>query len=265
MTLRKKWLSGLLFAAFLTLGACSSDGETAKDNEKKDTQQEQKSSEQSEGNKEGKEGGEQPKMPEPDLKGTPDVVAEVNGEKIKKKEFEAAYKSQFQQAALQSQMSGQKVDQDKLKKQMVDSLVGQELLIQEANNRDYKATQEKKDKILEDLAKQNKAGSKEEFLAQLEKQGMSEKEVMSQLETQVKVEQLIAAEAGDIEPTEEEMKKMYEQMKAQQEQMGGESKVPSFEEAKPSLKQQLKQQKEAEEAQKLIKNLREDADVKVHI
>ncbi len=263
--MRKKWLSGLLLAAFLTLGACSSD-ETAKDNEKKDTQQEQQSSEQSEGQKDGSsKSGKQPKMPEPDLEGTPDVVAEVNGEKIKKKEFETAYKSQFQQAALQSQMSGQEVDQDKLKKQMVDSLIGQELLIQEANNRDYKATQEKKDKILEDLAKRNKAGSKEEFLAQLEKQGMSKKEVMSQLETQVKVEQLIAAEAGDIEPTEEELKKRYEQIKAQQEKAGGQSKMPSYEKVKPSLKQQMKQEKEAQEAQKLIKSLRKDADVKVHI
>ncbi|MFG6117698.1 MULTISPECIES: SurA N-terminal domain-containing protein [Thalassobacillus] len=258
----KKWIMGLLFAALLALAACGNDEEAKKEGQDKDQKQEQKA-------EQGKEGGEgeQAKMPEPDLKDTPEVVAEVNGEEIKKEEFESAYKQQFQQAALQAQMSGQELNQDQLKKQMVESLVGQELLIQEANNRGYEATQEEKDKILEDLAEQNQLGSKDEFMAALEEQGMSKEEIDSQLELQVKMDQLIAEEAGDLEPSEEELKQAYEQMKAQQEQMGGEGQgeVPPYEEVKPQLEEQVKMQKEGEEAQKLMKSLREDADVKVHI
>ncbi|MGP4060674.1 SurA N-terminal domain-containing protein [Halobacillus sp. H74] len=258
MTLNKKWLLTLIFAAFVSLlAACGSDeGESAKgDNNKEEQKQEEQASEDSQ----------QKEMPKPDLEGVPDVVAKVNGEEIKKAEFENVYKGQFQQMAMQSQMSGQKVDQDKLKKQVADSLVGQELLIQEADSRDYKAPQEEKDKKLEELAKQRQVKSTDEFLKKLEEQGMSKEEVMTQVGTQIKLDKLIAEEAGDTEPTEEEVKKAYDQMKAQQEKAENGQEVPAYEEVKDRLKDQLKKQKESEATQKLVKNLREEADVTVNI
>lgn len=109
--------------------------------------------------------------------------------------------------AMQSQLTGQKLDQDKLKKQTAEGMVGNQLLIQEANDRDYSASDKDVDETLNDMAKQNGLESKDKLLSKLEEQGMKEKEVVSQIKTQVKVEKLISEESGDTEPTEEELQK----------------------------------------------------------
>src|SRR5690625_7341800 len=44
-------------------------------------------------------------MPEADLEGIPDIVAEINGEEITKDDCESIYEQQFQQQAMQAQMS----------------------------------------------------------------------------------------------------------------------------------------------------------------
>ncbi|SDI68870.1 SurA N-terminal domain-containing protein [Alteribacillus bidgolensis] len=268
----KKWLLSLTLAVSVpVIAACNSEDETAGNNSEEPNTQEEESagdSEQGEGNatQEGEEDAEQAKMPEPDLEGTPDVVAEVNGEEITKEEFESTYESQFQQAAMQSQMTGEEVDQTQLKEQIAESLVGTKLLTQEADNRGFDASQEDIDETLDELVEQNGVESEEEFMAAIEEQGMSEEEVLSQVETQVEVDQLIADETGDIEPTEEELEEAYDQMTAQQEQMGGEeAEVPSFDEVKPDLKEQVKMQKEGEVTQSLIEELREGADITVNL
>ncbi|MFC7060990.1 SurA N-terminal domain-containing protein [Halobacillus seohaensis] len=266
MTLNKKWLLSLSLAFLLSVTvACNDTDESAEDNNEETETQE----EESEGS-EGSEGNtEQPEMPEPDLEGIPEVVAEVNGEEIAAEEFKTTYEGQFQQMAMQSQMTGEEVDQDQLKKQIADSMVGQELLIQEATSRDIEVSEEEIDETLTGLAEENGVESKDKFLTALEEQGMGKEEVMSQVEMQVKLDQVIASEAGDIEPTEEELEKAYEQVKAQQEQMsegnGESAEIPSFEEAKPDLVKQVKRKKEGEATQKLVEKLRADADVTVNL
>ena len=215
-------------------------------------------------------GEEQPAMPEPDLAGIPEVVAEVNGEPIGKEEFVSAYEGQFQQMAMQAQMSGGEVDQDALKKQTAEGLVGTTLLIQEADRRQLTASPEQVDSILGELAQQNGLGSAEEFVAALGEQGMPEEEVRAQLEAQVKVDQLVAAEAGDTTPTEDELRALYDQVVAQQEQAApeggeGQAQTPPFEEVKPQLEQQLRSQLEAAAVNGLVGELRSGADVVIHL
>jgi peptidyl-prolyl cis-trans isomerase SurA len=211
----------------------------------------------------------QAQMPQPDLKGIPDVVAEVNGTKITKDKFTAAYEGQFQQMAMQSQMTGQKVDQDALKKQTAEAMVGTQLLLQEADHRGIKATQKDVDAELEKLAKSNQFKTVDELMAALKKQGMDQNEVNAEIQTQVKVNKLIAEETGDTKPSEKELKAAYEQAKKQQEAMGEQSgqkaKVPSLEEMRPNLEQQVKAQKETEATQALVTDLRKKADVKINL
>ncbi|MGJ9457332.1 SurA N-terminal domain-containing protein [Oceanobacillus sp. CF4.6] len=263
MILIKKWLLSLSIAVLaVVVVACSDEDETAKDNNENAETQEEESNSDSEEVPEGEEGTEQPQMPEPDLEGVPDVVAEVNGVEIPREEFETNYTGQFQQAAMQSQMTGEEVDQNQLKKRLAESMIGLELLKQEADRTNIEATQEDIDQTLDELAKQNGLESKDEFLTALNEQGMDEEEVMSQLDLQVKVEKLIANEAGEMETTDEELEVIYDQFKAQQEEMNGEdAEVPSFEDMKPQLEQQVKGQQEAEAYQTLVEKLREDADV----
>lgn len=203
---------------------------------------------------------EQQQLPEPDVEDVPDVVATVNGNDIPKDEFVSIYEGQFQQMAQQAQMTGQEVDQDQLKQQTVDGMVDTELLTQEADERGFSVSEKDINDTLADLAEQNGMGSADEFMGALKEQGMEEPEVKSRVEIQVKIEQLIADEAGDIQPSDKELKELYD---TQKEQMG--ETAPPFAEMKPQLEEQAKAQKESEVAQTLVGDLRENADISVNL
>lgn len=253
----KKWLSSLtIIGSLLLLTACNDDEETATE----DTGSAEEAAAPESG-----AAAEQPEMPEPDLEGVPDVVAEVNGTEIEKAEFEEAYNMQFQQMAMMSQMSGEELNQDDLKKQVADGLVSQELLIQEADNREIEVTEEDTNGVLDSLVEQNGMESQDDLFAAFEEQGMPKDEVMSQVDMQVKIDKLIAEEAGDIEPSKEEMQEIYDAQVAQMEQMETEEEPPSFEEMEPQLKEQVVMQKESEAAQTLVADLKESADVTMHL
>lgn len=261
--MNKKWLVSLLLVLFvLVLAACNNDDETAEDTNDAAETQEEDTVEDSE-----TPNTEQAEMPEADFEGIPEVVAEVNGEEIQRETFETTYEGQLQQISMQAQMSGEapEIDQDQLKTQVIEGMVGQELLKQEANNRDYQASEEAVDELLNGLVEQNGLESKDDFLAALEEQGTDQAEVMSQIELQVKIDQLIASDT-DTEPTDAEVQTYYDQLVDQQEEAGGEEvEIPSFEEAKPQIATQLKTQKQAEATQTLIDSLRENAEVTINL
>lgn len=270
----KKWISGLtIIGSLLVVSACSND-EGAEDtsSEEENATEETASSEDSGGaaaedEAAQGEGGEseQAEMPEPDLEDVPDVVAEVNGTQIEKPEFEEAYNAQFQQMAMMSQMSGEEVNQDDLKTQVADGLVSQELLVQEADSRELEASEEETTELLDQLTEQAGVESQEELYTMFEEQGMNQEEVDEQIQLQVRVDKLIAEEAGEIEPTEDELKELYDQQVEQLEQMETEEEPPSFDELKPQLEEQLVSQKEGEAAQKLVETLKEDAEIEMHV
>src|SRR5699024_8553414 len=134
LDMRKKTLLGAALAITLFgVTACGDAGE--------ETGSSEQSTEQQLPEQDGQD-PEQPEMPEPDLEGIPDVVAEVNGQEIDKEAFEAAYQGQFQQMVMQAQMTGEEIDQDQLKSSTAESLVGNELLTQEANSREITASEE---------------------------------------------------------------------------------------------------------------------------
>ncbi|RKQ30792.1 SurA N-terminal domain-containing protein [Oceanobacillus halophilus] len=251
--MNKKWLLTLTFVlAAIVLAACGNDEESAEDN----TEEVQEDA---------AENAEQPEMPEPDLEDIPEVVAEVNGQEISKEDFVSTYQGQFQQAAMQAQFSGQELDQELLKEQMVESLIGQELLIQEADNRAFDVSDEEVNETLDQLAQQSGLESQDDLLSALQEQGMEEQEIMSLIKVQVKVDKLIAEESGDIEPTEEELQEAYDQIIAYQEQMESEEELPSFDEMKPDLEAQVKSQKESEVTQTLVDKLRDEAEVTINL
>lgn len=206
---------------------------------------------------------------EPDLAGLPAVVAVVNDREITKDDFVPAYTAQFRQASAQAEATGTPVDQDQLKEQTVESLVSNELLVEEAERRDFAASDADVDAALEDFAEQGGAESVEAYLGTLAEQGLDEDAVRAQLQDQVKLDQLLADEAGTEEPTEEELRELYDQAVAQQEQLGQaggeEAEVPSFDEVRDQLADQAVQQDESEAAQALLADLRPDAEVKVNL
>ncbi|MGM7668744.1 SurA N-terminal domain-containing protein [Microbacterium sp. A93] len=219
----------------------------------------------------------QPSMPEPDVENVPDVVATVNGEEISGEEFTTAYEGQFQQMAMQSQMSGQEMNQDEMKKQLAESMVGTELLVQDAEEQGYEASEEDVNAFLEETAESSGVASVDELLATFEEQGFSEEQIRSDAQKQLMLDQTI--EQLDIQkPSDEELKKLYDSSVAAQSEAqggapaedGGEGEsaapeTPSFEELKPQLEQQLTSQKENEALTKRIEELREGADVQIKL
>nr|WP_239537379.1 SurA N-terminal domain-containing protein [Arthrobacter roseus] len=216
--------------------------------------------------------GDQGQAPEPDLKDIPNVVATVNGKDVPKDKFVLAYKAQFQQA----QMSGQELDQEQLKKQTADGLVGNELMLQEAEKRGLAAKDSDVDKKLDELMKQNEFKSTDELFAALKEQGLDKEQARAEVKSQISLEKLLADESGSMEPTDKELKDAYKQVVEQQKKAaeapaegakseGKKAEVPSFEEVKDQLAQQAKSQKQAEAAQALVAELKKDADVKILI
>ncbi|MGH3345669.1 MAG: SurA N-terminal domain-containing protein [Nocardioides sp.] len=205
--------------------------------------------------------------PEPDLDGVPDVVAEVNGEEIGKGEFTDVFTQQLQQMTTQSQGAGQDVDQDQLKKQVVDNLVNVALLVQEADDRGFEVTQKQTDRELQRLAEQNGMNTPDEFVAALEQQGMDRAMIESQLQDQIRIDSLLADVGTDKEPTDKELRALYQQVKAQQGQAGGQGgqQVPPFAQVRSQLVEQLKSQQESEVAGKLVQALRKQADIQIHL
>lgn len=273
----KKWLTMITLAAtMLTVAACGDEsaedgnGEGAENSEEQNTEEGQAAEGEGAGGGQSAEGGEAPEMPEPDLEDVPDVVAEINGEEISKEEFEQVYTGQFQQAAMMQEMTGEEVNQDEMKQQVADGLVSERLLVQEAENRDISSSQEDVDAMISEITEANGMESEDEFFTAMEESGMSEDDVRAELEKQVKVDGLISEEAGDVEPTDEELEEAYDEQiaareEAQSEGEGEETEAPSFEDVKPQIEEQLVREKEAEAAQGLAEELREDADVTINL
>ena len=171
--------------------------------------------------------------------------------------------------AMQSQMSGQEVDEDQLKEQTVESLVGTELLGQEASNRNIQASDVDVEAALVEFAETNQM-STDEFVAAMGEQGLDEDDVMSEIRTQVQIEQLVTDEFGEFEASEAELEEAYAQVQAQQEQMGAAqpeqpTELPPLDEVRGELEEQLRSQEQMEQMQTLVENLRGDADVTVHL
>lgn len=204
---------------------------------------------------------------QPDLDGIPEVVADVNGNEISKDDFIRMYEGQFQQLAAQAQAqgSGEELDQDQLKKRTAEGMVNTELLVQEADSRGFVASEADIEGMLKKLAENSGVGSVDAFLTAVGEQGLDKAEVMSQLETQIKLDQLIADEVGDVKPTDDELRKIYDQAVAQQGQSGDTgAAIPPFEDVKPQLAERAQSQNEAEAAGALAEELRKGAEITIN-
>lgn len=259
----KHTLAALSLAAVVTLAGCSGGGE-----EGDPAAQPGGQPAASDG------GGQQPggEMPEADVSDVPDVVAEVNGEEISKEDFIAFYEPQFQQQAMAAQQGGQEMDETQLKTQVAEQLVDNRLLVQAAEDAGIDATDEDVDAVLEEVAQQNGMGSADEVITALEEQGQAEEDIREDAATQHLLDTYIAQEADIAEPSDEELKTQYEEMKKQSEEQqgatggGGEqAEIPPFEEVRDQLADQAVAEQENEVAMQKVEELRESADVTLHV
>lgn len=249
----KRWVGVAMAFSIIAVAGCSAAGSGGSPEETAGAEQSQTGA---------------PQDGKPNTDSIPEVVAEVNGEKITKDDFVPLFETQYQQMMMQAQQAGQPVDEEGLKKQTAENLVSTKLLSQEADKRGIKASDDDVTKALDEAAASSQM-STEDFLAAMKDQGMDEKKVHEELGTQLKIEDLIVDEFGEFEVTDEEIGAAYQRAKDQQEQMaaqsGQEAPVPSLEEMRPQLEEQVKGEKSTEATQKFAGDLREKGDVTINL
>ncbi|MGB8001031.1 MAG: SurA N-terminal domain-containing protein [Anaerobacillus sp.] len=236
-------ITGLLLVA---LAACGGNEDSSNDKKKDDTKTEEQAGDQKQ------------KQPEVDKVDADKVVATVNGEEIKGEDFNALYS----RSQMQYVQSGQEVPKDQLdqmKKQVAESMVGQELILQAAQDEGIKAS----DKQIEEELANVKEGFKDEkkFEEALKKSDMTKEELEKEIAKNVQYTQYIDKEIKVDEVTEKEMKDYYDKAKEQ----GSSEDMPAYEDVKPQIKKGLESEQKKKKTQELIDKLKKDADVKINV
>lgn len=238
--MNRKWqLVTLLMLVVLTLAACNNSDKSGEQDNVDDIQ-----------------------PIEPDLSGIPETIAEVNGQAISKERFEITYLSQFQQATLEAQLAGQAFDQEQFKRELAESMIDLELLIQEADRRQFVATDDEIDQIITALVEENHLESEQALYELYEEQGMSSDQLRDELVHQIKLDQLINDEAKNLQINEEQVVELYEELITVYEEMEQDEELPSMEEIRSDLESQIRYQEENLLIIELIEQLRDDAKIK---
>lgn len=189
------------------------------------------------------------------------TVAIVNDKEILGSDYNSALASTQGQMQQMGQDPTSKEAAEQVKKQTLDSLVGQTLLLQEANKKGYKASDEDVKKQLDETKKQFK--TEKEFEAALKKSGMDMKTLEAQIADDIKFRQYVEKEVPAGEISAEEIQKTYDQYAEQGKSSGQE--VPKLEEVKPQIEQSLQQQKQQEQLAQKVEELKKNAKIDLKI
>jgi len=184
-----------------------------------------------------------------------EVVVKINGQDVTGEQYNEIY-PQFK---MQASAGGQEVEQEQLKDQTIESLINQELLKQDVEEKGEKVPEEEIDEQIEEM----KSQGEEQYEALLEQNGLTEETLRDEVAFMLKFEKYAEAEFTDIEPTDEEAEELYDQLKAQGQ--GQDQELPEFEEIKDQIKAQIEQDKTNEQAQERVDELKEKADIKTMI
>lgn len=219
----------LMLVLAIVLAACGNDEDKSTDNASNADQEEaQKQMEEMQ-----KKMEEQQVDPE-------ETVATVNGTEIKGEE----YNSLLSSAQQQSQASGSDPTTDDAAKEMKDqvlkSLVGNELLLQEAENKGYKVSDKEVDDELKSAKEQFQ--DEDQFNQALEATGSTEDEYKQRLKQNLLVTKYVDKELSPKEVTEEDMKTYYEEMEKQAKESNQEDSLPKYDDIKDQLKVTMEQQ-----------------------
>ena len=105
-----------------------------------------------------------------------------------------------------------------LKQQAMQFLVQRAQFAQEADGLDVSVSEEDVNKRLGELKKQYFAGNEKRYRSQLRRQGLSEEQVRSDIESQLLSERIYAEVTGEVAVSDEEVERYYRQHRKQYEQ-----------------------------------------------
>jgi parvulin-like peptidyl-prolyl isomerase len=189
------------------------------------------------------------------------TVAIVNDKEILGSDYNSALASAQGQMQQMGQDPTSKEAAEQVKKQTIDSLVGQTLLLQEADKKSYKVSEADINKQLDEIKKQFK--TEKEFEAALKKSGIDMKTLETQIADEIKLKKYVEKEFPASEITDEEIQKTYDQYAEQGKTTGQE--VPKLEEVKTQIEQSLQQQKQQEKLVQQVEKLKKNAKIEIKI
>lgn len=247
-------ITGLLAVVLAACGGNEESTETKNDDKAKTAETDQQKEQQ-------KQMEEMQKKLEAQQVDEKKTVAIVNDKEILGSDYNsllASTQGQMQQMGLDPTS---KDNAKEAKNQTIDSLVGQTLLLQEADKKNYKVSEEDIDKQLDEIKKQFK--TEKEFNAALKKSGMDIKTLKTQIADSIKLKQYIEKEVPAAEITDEDIQKTYDQYVEQGKSTGQE--VPKLEEVKPQIEQSLQQEKKQEKLAQQVEELKKNAKIDIKI
>ncbi|KZE37699.1 peptidylprolyl isomerase [Bhargavaea cecembensis] len=189
------------------------------------------------------------------------TVAIVNDEEIMGSQYNNALASSQGQMQQMGQDPTSKEAAEQIKTQTIDSLVGQTLLLQEADQKGYQASESDINEKLDEVKGQFK--TEEEFEAALKESGMDMKSLKAQVAQDIQLQQYVEKEVPAGEVSDEEIQTTYDQYAEQGKAANQE--VPKLEEMKPQIEQSLQQQKQQEQLVQQVEKLKENAEIDIKI
>ncbi|SDM49266.1 SurA N-terminal domain-containing protein [Fictibacillus solisalsi] len=254
----KKIISILMVAMLaIALTACGSDD---KDKKASDTNDKAKTS-QADQKKQEEQMKDMQKKLDAQKVDEKKVVATVNNDKIVGKDYNMALSSSQMQMQQMGQDPSSKEAAKQIKDQTVESLIGQSLILQDAEKKGYKAS----DKEVNDQLSQTKKQYKDEkkFAAALKQANLSESDLKGQIADGIASQKYIEKEVPADKVSDKEIQDYYNKYAKQS--TGKDQKAPKLEEVKPQIKQQLEQQKQQEKLVKKVQDLKKNAKIDVKI
>ncbi|MCJ1909685.1 SurA N-terminal domain-containing protein [Planococcus ruber] len=231
------------FLLLLTLGACS-DNEDAQPKEEDAAKSAEEATEE--------------QQTELDLPAEEDVVVVVNEEEILGNVYNSVARQLETTLAADGKKASDPENAELVKEQAITVIVGNKLILQDAEEKGYKAEDAAVEERLESLKGQFE--DEEAMNKALERTGFTLEDMESQLRDQIVYEQYVAEEVKAAEVTDEEVKEAYDGFASSSEQ-----EAPAYEEMEPTIRQSLEQQNTQQAVYDRIEELKAKAEIDVKI
>lgn len=186
------------------------------------------------------------------------VVATVNGEKIYRNEYDKNIARMEEGAMQQGANVTDPAIQEQIKKQVLQSLVDNILLISAAEEADITVTDDEVKAKYDELVTQ--IGGEEELEKQLASIKLPIEELQSNIRDRVLVDKYFeqVADTKNITASPEEVEAFYKTLSSQS---SSETPLPPFDEIKSQLEQQIISQKQQEAITKIVEDIRSKATI----
>lgn len=233
------------FLLLLTLGACSDNEETAPEESTDPETTEEAAADTA------------PAESSMELPAQDEVVVVVNGDEI----LGNVYNSVARQLETTLAAQGHEISEETnelVKEQAMSVLVGNKVILQDAEEKGYEADETKVEERLEELKSQFE--TEEAMDKALAETGFTLDDMEGQLREQLVYEQYIAEEIQAGEVTDEEVKTAYDGFVE-----SSEEEAPAFEEMEPTIRKSLEEQKTQEAVFARIEELKEDAEIDIKL